>query len=142
MSFWTVGVLLRNNRVLVQYDNAIYALPGGHVTIGKTSEEALIREFKEETGADILCDRLIWVEETFWKWDNRAAHGLVFYYQISLENNADIPDDCFISQKDNCNIMLKWVTIEEMKQLQIYPTFIKDKIENISNNIEHIISYE
>lgn len=140
--FRTAGILLRNNHILVQCDNDVYALPGGHVKIGETSEETLIREYKEETGANILCDRLLWVEETFWKWDNRDAHGLVFYYLISLENSADIPDDCFMSQKDNCNIILKWITIGEMKKLQIYPTFIKDKIENILNGIEHIISYE
>ncbi|MFU1797577.1 NUDIX hydrolase [Paenibacillus azoreducens] len=140
--FRTVGVLLRNNKILVQSDDGIYALPGGHVKIGETSEEALIREYKEETGAKIICDRLLWVEETFWEWGNKDAHGIVFYYLISLEDNTDIPDDFFISQKDNCNIMLKWASIEEMKQLPIYPTFIKEKIDNIPDGIERIISFE
>jgi len=140
--FRAVGVLLRNNKILVQCDDNVYALPGGHVKIGETSEETLIREYKEETGADILCKRLMWIEETFWKWGNRDAHGIVFYYLILLKDNSDIPDDFFTSQKDNCNIMLKWVSIEEMKQLTIYPTFINDKIENISDKIEHFISYE
>lgn len=140
--FRAAGVLLRNDRILVQSDNNIYALPGGHVKIGETSEQTLIREYKEETGANILCDRLIWVEETFWEWDNKDVHGVVFYYLISLEDNEEIPDDYFVSQKDNCNITLKWVNINELKQLQIYPTFIKDRIEKISNGIEHIISFE
>ena len=115
--FRTVGVLLRNNKILVQCDDNVYALPGGHVKIGETSEETLIREYKEETGADILCKRLMWVEESFWKWGNRDAHGIIFYYLISLKSNSDIPDDYFTSQKDNCNIMLKWVSIEEMELL-------------------------
>ena len=140
--FRTVGILLRNEKILVQCDKGVYALPGGHVKIGETSEETLIREYKEETGADILCDRLVWVEESFWKWGNKDAHGIVFYYLISLKNKADIPEGGFISQKDNCDITLKWVSIEEIKQLEIYPTFIKDKIENISQNMEHIISFE
>lgn len=139
--FRTVGILLRNEKILVQCDNGIYALPGGHVKVGETSDETLIREYKEETGADILCDRLVWIEETFWKWDNKNAHGIVFYYLISLKDD-DVPDDCFISQKDNCNITLKWISIEEMKHLEIYPTFIKSKIEIIPQNLEHIISFE
>lgn len=140
--FRTVGVLLRDNKILVQCDKDVYAFPGGHVKIGETSEQTLIREYKEETGADIICERLIWVEESFWEWESREAHGIVFYYFISLKNDDDIPDDAFFSQKDNCDIMLKWVSIDEMKQLTIYPTFIKDKIETISENIEHMISFE
>ena len=142
--FRTVGVLLKANKVLVQRDKdgAEYALPGGHVKVGETSEESLIREYKEETGADISCGRLIWVEETFWKWGNKTAHGIAFYYLISLKNDMDIPDGYFESHKDNCNVLLQWVTIDEMKQLTIYPAFIKEKIETISENIEHFISIE
>lgn len=134
--------MLRNGKILVQCDNNVYALPGGHVKIGETSEESLIREYREETGAHISCNKLVWIEETFWKWGNKDAHGIVFYYLISLENNVDISDDCVISQKDNCSITLKWVSIEELKQLEIYPAFIKDKIETIPNSIDHIISFE
>jgi 8-oxo-dGTP pyrophosphatase MutT (NUDIX family) len=140
--FRTAGVLLRNNKILVQCDKDIYALPGGHVKIGETSEETLVREYIEETGAKIICNRLLWVEETFWEWDNKDTHGIVFYYLISLENNTDIPDDYFISQKENCDIMLKWVSIEEIKKIHIYPIFIKEKIDCIPDGIERIISFE
>lgn len=67
-SFRSAGVLLRNNKILVQRnrDGNDYAIPGGHVIIGETATESLIREYKEETGADIICQRLIWTEECFW----------------------------------------------------------------------------
>ncbi len=42
------GVLIRDNKILVQRDkngNA-YALPGGHIKIGETLEQGLIREYK------------------------------------------------------------------------------------------------
>lgn len=143
-SFRTVGVLLRDNKILIQRDKdgTEYALPGGHVKIGETSEESLIREYKEETGADIVCNRLIWTEETFWNWNGKDAHSIAFYYLISLTNDSDIPDDYFVSHKDNCNVVLKWVTIDEIKQLTIYPAFLKDKIENISEHIEHFVCRE
>jgi len=139
--FRTAGILLRNNKILVQRekDSNEYALPGGHVYIGETSEKTLVREFKEETGADILCDRLAWVEEFFWKCGDKDAHGICFYYLISLKEESDIPDDYFESQKDNCEILLMWVSIDEMKKLTIYPEFIKEKIDNISENIEHMV---
>jgi ADP-ribose pyrophosphatase YjhB (NUDIX family) len=144
-NYRTVGVLIRNNKILVQREKngTEYALPGGHVIIGETSEQSLIREYKEETGADIICSRMIWVEETFWKWKGKNAHTIAFYYIISLKNESDIPDNYFESHKDNCNVLLEWVEIDKLKSLTIYPPFIKEKIKNISdNNIEHFISYE
>ena len=141
-SYRAVGVLIRNNKILVQRekDGNEYALPGGHVMIGETSEESLTREYKEETGADILCSRMIWVEEVFWKWDGKKAHTIAFYYLISLKNESDIPDSYFESHKDNSDVLLEWVEIDELKNLTVYPAFIKDKIVNISNGIEHFIS--
>lgn len=49
----TVGVLIKDNKILVQRERNgnEYALPGGHIKIGETLENGLIREFKEETGA-------------------------------------------------------------------------------------------
>ena len=143
-SFRTVGVLIKGDKILVQRekDGVEYALPGGHIKIGETSEESLIREFKEEADADIICERLIWVEECFWKWGGKDAHDMAFYYLISLTNDFDIPDGSFVSHKDNCDVLLGWVTIEEMKKLTIYPSFIKNKIETISDHIEHFVSFE
>ena len=144
-NFRAAGVLLKGNKILLQREKGRteYALPGGQVKIGETSEKALIRRYKEESGADILCDRLIWIEELFWKYGEKNAHGIAFYYLISLKNDSDISDDFFAAHKDNDNVLFEWVSIEEMKRLTIYPSFIKDKIGNISENIEqHFVSYE
>jgi len=143
-NFRSTGILQRGGKLFVQRekDGAEYALPGGHVQHGETSEKAMVREFKEETHADILCNRLVWVEEVFWKWGAKAAHTIVFYYLISLKKETDIPDEFFESHKDNCNVVLEWVEIDDLENLTIYPAFIKEKIANISESIEHFITYE
>lgn len=144
-NFRSVGVLIRNKKVLVQKDKdgSEYALPGGHVKIGESSIDSLVREYKEETGADIICERLIWVEECFWEWKNKETSTIAFYYLINLRNNADIPDNgYFVSQKDNCNVELGWVSFDKLKALTIYPSFLKEKIHDIGNSIEHFITKE
>lgn len=144
-NFRSVGVLLRNKKILVQRekDGDIYALPGGHVLVGETSEQSLIREYKEETGADVVCRRLIWTEECFWDWNGKPANTLAFYYLIDLINQNDIPDTGeFISQKDNCNVLLGWFPIEDFNKITIYPSFIKEKIHNLAEHTEHFVSNE
>jgi len=141
-NFRSAGILVRNNKVLVQRekDGIEYAFPGGHVIVGETSEQSLKREYLEETGATINIEKLIWIEECFWNWGNKEAHTIAFYYLISLEESTAISDDYFASQKDNCNVVLEWVTVEKLKQLIFYPDFAKNKMQNLSGNIEHFIT--
>lgn len=91
----TVGVLIRNGKLLVQRDRdgSEYALPGGHVKIGETTADGLVREYREETGAEIKVGKLLWTEECFWKWNGTQAHNIAFYYLIELTGGCDIPDD-------------------------------------------------
>lgn len=49
-----------------------YTIPGGHIELGETIEEALRREIKEETGLDIYDIKFVCVQEfifdnAFWK---------------------------------------------------------------------------
>lgn len=144
-NFRTVGVLIKNNKLLVQRDTDgfEYALPGGHVKIGESSIDSLIREYKEETGADIKCNRLLWVEECSWKWNNKQTNTIAFYYQIELCNeNSIIDTEKFISQKDKCNVLLGWMPLDKLSEITIYPSFIKEKILDIKPYIEHFITKE
>ena len=139
----TVGVLINNGKILVQRDinGNEYALHGGHIKIGETLEDGLIREFKEETGADIKCKRLLWSEECFWAWNGKQAHNLAFYYLIELVNDTVISDSGeFVSHKDNCNVVIGWIPIEKIQDIIIYPEFLKKEINNLDKPIQHFVS--
>ena len=143
-NYRSAGILIKDGKILIQRerDGNEYALPGGHVIIGETSEQSLIREFKEETGADISCSCLVWIEECFWKWGNKDAHTIAFYWLVKFENGSDIPDTPMLSQKDNCNVIFEWVALDELANLTIYPDFVKEKATSIADNIEHFVRYE
>ncbi len=139
----TVGVLIRDNKILVQRDRDgnEFALPGGHVKIGETLENGLIREYKEETDADISCECLLWSEECFWNWNGKQAHNIAFYYLIELCEGSDIPDTGeFVSHKDNCNVVLGWMPIDKIHEVIIYPEFLKKEIYNRNEHPKHFVS--
>lgn len=139
----TVAVVIKDNKVLVQRekDGKEYALPGGHVKIGETLEEGLIREMREEMGIEILCRRLIWSEECFWEWNGRKAHGIAFYYLVELAVDLKaLPDDVFVPQKDNANVVIGWMPISALKDVVIYPAFLKEEIFHLDEPMKHFVS--
>ena len=73
-SYRVGGVLIHNGKVLMQNAEGDdgYAFIGGHVAFGETTDETLVREFKEEIGADIKIERLIMVQ-------TRATHSSRYY---------------------------------------------------------------
>ena len=138
-----VGVLIKDGRILVQRDRDgnEYALPGGHVKIGETTADALVREYKEETGADIKCVRLLWTEECFWTWGGRDAHNISFYYLVELCENSDIPvTDEFVPHKDNSSVHIGWMPIDELKGITVYPEFLKDEVFHLDSPPKHFVS--
>ena len=60
-SYRVGGLLIHNGKVLMQkaVDDDGYAFIGGHVAFGETTAETIVREFKEEIGADIQVERLL-----------------------------------------------------------------------------------
>jgi len=73
----TVGALIVNKegKILLTKSHKWfdkYTLPGGHIEVGETMKEAIIREVKEETGLDVEVAELLLMQEAifageFWK---------------------------------------------------------------------------
>lgn len=135
------GLIVKDNKILVQRpkNKNEYALLGGHLKFGETTQEALEREYREETGADIICRRLLWVEECFWKWNGKPAHNISFYYLADFCSDFSFLEE-FKSFKDNNDMLYGWISIDKLNNIEIYPQFLKKEIFNLSEYPKHFVS--
>jgi nucleoside triphosphatase len=89
-----------------------YVIPGGHIELGETAEDALRREIKEETALDIYDVEFLCVQEfindpAFWK----MRHFIFLDYACKTDAT-----DVVLNSEGHDHI---WVTLDEAKDLNI-----------------------
>jgi mutator protein MutT len=92
----TVGGLIQNDDGKVLLCDSykwpgVLTVPGGHVELGETFEEALMREIKEEVGLHVNVGELLSIQQViypkeFWK----KAHFVFFDYLCAMQGNQTV----------------------------------------------------
>lgn len=141
----TCGIIKQENKFLIMRVNKTpyYHIPGGHIEIGEDSKQAVIREIKEEIGCDVKESKLFSIEENFWTRNNKKCHGIEFYYIIKPKQQLQM-QDCEKIENDKGEEKLlhfKWVTLEELKEIDLRPSNIKDMLinEEYLKGLTHIV---
>ena len=151
----TCGIIKQENKFLIMRVNktSYFHIPGGHIEIGEDSKEAIIREIKEEIGCDVQEANLFLKEfsqndiiinqENFWIRNNRKCHGIEFYYIIKPKQQLQMIDceKVEIDKGEEKLLELKWVTSEELKDIDLRPTNIRDMLINgeYFKGLSHIV---
>ena len=70
-------------------NNRRYARPlGGGVELGETSEQAIVREIREELGSEVRDLKLLGVLENLFELEGQQRHEVVFVYDGRFEDNS------------------------------------------------------
>jgi 8-oxo-dGTP diphosphatase len=110
------GVIASRGRILVlkrapgtSYRAGSWDLPGGHIALGESFEDCLLREVKEETGLDVAIDRLLGLHSMVSEPYLQALYScrLTVFQNVKLQ-----PDE---------HIEHRWVTLEELASLELIP---------------------
>ena len=134
-SYRVGGVLIKDNKILLTKGGDDYSLPGGHSQIGETSQETIVREFKEETGFDVTPLNVISTYENFWKWDEKYCHQLCIYYRLKMINEKQE----LIPNPDTNDTKFVWLELKELKNINLYPIGLSDQILNNIIDATHFI---
>ncbi len=118
----TVGALILNGKGQVllvkseKWKNGM-SLPGGHIELGETAEQALIREVKEEVGLNVIIVRFIHYQDAiysneFWK----AKHFVFLDFLCQAESDkvkvdqTEIQDYMWVDPKKATGMVLESFT--------------------------------
>ncbi|GFI21749.1 RNA pyrophosphohydrolase [Lachnospiraceae bacterium] len=147
-SYRVAGICIQDGKVLLQKptNDTAFAFPGGHVTFGESNEQTLMREFQEEIGADISVGDLKWVGEIFFPWNNKPCHQICLYYIVEI-NSENIPTQgMFMGQEQiegqKFKLEFHWVPLDELKNIEVYPTNIVELMNHMEYGVQHFIYRE
>lgn len=119
------GVLIEYDKVLLFKKWDGYDLPGGGINIDETIEDALKREFFEETGLMIELLELVHCETSFFnpshseKYKNQYWNCPLMYFLVK-KVGGEISTENFDEEEKNYANMAEWIELDKMKNLKFY----------------------
>ncbi len=142
-NFRVGGIIVSNDgkKVLLHRKEAynFWMLPGGRVEMLEGTENAIIREIKEELGITTSVDRLILITESFFKLEDITYHELAFNYLLRLPKNCKFAQE----QEEFCGIegveyRYKWFDRKELDKVQISPNYLIPILKELPQELVHI----
>lgn len=147
-SYRVAGICVHDGKVLLQTttDDTAFAFPGGHVAFGETNAQTLIREFREEIGAEIAVKDLKWVAEVFFPWGKKPCHQICLYYMVELTDDHTPREGIFpgVEQMEGRKFTLEfhWVPLEEASTYELYPTQCRALLTKLDEGVTHFVYKE
>ena len=114
------GILVESERVVLvrssnpRHDPPLWWLPGGGIDFGEAPEEALIREFAEETGLRVSDPRLVGVTSDERRRDNGdRLHTVRILYTVQLTGGS------LRDEADGTTDLARWFHLAEVGDVNL-----------------------
>ena len=104
-----------------------WVLPGGRLEPGETIPECASREVAEETGLNAGFSGILYVSEFL----REGRHTIDIIARMELEGNeeASLGSDPEVAPGTEPTLTdLRWVSVDELRELQLLPTSIKGRL--------------
>lgn len=127
------AVIIQDSKILLSKQWSGYDLPGGGINLGEPTEQALIREVKEETGFEIKVDRILHSNSSFFKlpFNNTCVHSVHLFYLCHIVG-GQLSDQYLDGQEKEYASLAEWVDLSQVGKLKLYTS------DNISQILENV----
>jgi 8-oxo-dGTP diphosphatase len=116
------GICIENNKILLVKHHSLgkggilWAPPGGGIVFGETAEEALKREFIEETGLTISAEKFLCVNEYL----TPPLHAIELFFLVKkIDGMLQTGVDPELHSDKQIITEVKWLSFEELNALPL-----------------------
>jgi len=131
------AIIIQDNQILLikhKREKIYYTLPGGGQSHNEELGDALIRECREELGAEIELIDIAFVSEYIA--DNHESsiqkkgfHQLDIFFECKLKSDINIH---LASEIDDTQVGYEWIAIDKLFDIIMYPAELRKKIQQFS----------
>ena len=139
------GMIIKNNKLLVHETQKFngYCLPGGHVEVGESTKQAILREMKEELKINVKITNLFCINENIYDTGETTSQEINYYYK--LENLDFLPDESFSVKEIDKGIekehKFAWIDINDLCDKNFKPDHMaKIIMKNLESKDNVILS--
>lgn len=139
------AIIIENGCVLFaknELDDYYYSIGGG-VHVGEKAEDAVKREVFEETGIEYEVERLAFIHENFFEGtgslEGLKCHEIAFYFLMKPRGTQELKSN---SYTQGVREYMHWLPINRLNEYVAYPSFFAEKLLNMDDKVEHIITVE
>lgn len=117
------GLIEEDGKILVCRGKGLpnWFFPGGHIEVGESAPEALVREIKEELGEESQVRRFMGASENKYQTKNGEVSEINLFFEVAILSNGGR-----ISQEDH--LEFEWFTHDELRNAVVYPASLRDAI--------------
>ena len=127
------ALIVEEGKLLVVEDEDGFYTIGGAIQVGERTEEAVIREVKEELGVKAQAGQLAFVVENRFEQDGVFYHNIEFHYLVDLLEDAPLT-----MQEDEQRQPCEWIDLDKLQNIQLVPAFLKTALPDWDGQLRHI----
>ena len=98
---------------------------GGGIEYGETSAEAVVREIREELGAELLEPRLLGVLENHFTFAGKQGHEVVFVYDGRFRDATRYAAEELVGDEAGIPMRAIWLDLAAEPEARLYPSGLR-----------------